>query len=62
MNTDEEEIDDDQNKTGDNTDFILDFLERKKLQNRILGEIIERIKNAEEVNESNQSPKNQQKS
>ena len=43
-NDDQEPIEELNSESQDNMDFIHDFIERKKLQNRILREIIDHIK------------------
>ncbi len=46
-NYDQEPIEELNSESQDNMDFIHDFIERKKLQNRILREIIDNIKSSE---------------
>jgi hypothetical protein len=42
----------------DQSDFIRKFIEQKKLQNRVLGEILEKINKAERSNKSQTINKN----
>ncbi|MEI7724256.1 MAG: hypothetical protein WCK09_04080 [Bacteroidota bacterium] len=46
-NDDQEPIEELNSESQDNMDFIHDFIERKKLQNRVLREIIDNIKTSD---------------
>jgi hypothetical protein len=46
-------------RPGDKSELLQEFIEQKKLQNRILGEILEKIKKADESSKSQPTLKNE---
>lgn len=55
---DEENIEGQGSESDDKQDFLLKFIEQKKLQNRVLGEIIEKINKANRSNKPQTINKN----
>ena len=50
---------DDDVQPDDKSELLQDFIDRKKLENRILGEILKKIKKAENSNKSQPSTNNE---
>ena len=48
----EKQIEEQTNQPVDNHDFIQEFIERKKLQNKVLQELIDKLKQTENQNKS----------
>ena len=53
-----ENMEEKDNNAGDDPDFLKEFIKRKKLQNRVLGDILDKIKQSESIQKSQTINKN----